>query len=912
MRFPHFVLLLLCAAPAGAATIKTVPTADGTGVHSAVLENAAMQVTIRCARGARVEKVVDKRLGSNFVFWDENGYGGLFDDRHTFTEAPFACFVSESGPARVRLQCGATAPDGVRLRKEFVLEGDRPVLEVHYTLDNGSQKPYAHWIRNFGTPGGGDLTEEDHYFLSQKGQLVERPFLSEYQSDLSDGWFALLDTAKRAGFAVRTDYDLVDRFYFWQGSRKTPTFEWTYRPVPAGKSARTRVLFSLVHDLARVAGVNDRGEAQAVPPPLPAGRKDVAFTDAPGWQPLEKLHAPTAEEAARGFLLVEGIGAEPRPRLKALPVDLGRGERDMLPLEVFGLTDLDGVRLSVSGPGARLCTPHVEKEFQLLPGESVPAGHARPSRIWLSVDSGTAAPGRYPFTVEVSSGRGTPVRVPGEVTVWNVPLPAERAIGMKPYAWIMSLAGQELDTPEKRRRLEVFLDDLQALRNTVCDWAYGPYFFLPRVKVRATGETLAAAGKAGHITLDHLPDLDFSYYDPWVEGCARRGMTRFEINVGAENGWREAGFIEGVLGKKLDPNSEDGWKVMSWLYVQLGSYVRGRGMRETWAKIDDEIAPEHIPAWLAGAKRYRAMGYRTYTTNTGAIPRNAAWLREMSTGSDGWQVAYVYARDFLDLTRRTWSYEERRDPVEIPWAAYGNGGARDTWATRRPFFAGDRPANRCEDIVVLANGQPLTRKGGSGWGNQEHGVCMEWSGHLYVSLPDGSDPSKARMEVRYRLRTPGGDGKPPVALDAESDFWYYGGGNYRSTYESSRRMAWLACALGANGYGYWTYWWHTPTDRLTWYDDATGHMTRSPAWEGLRDGNEDAAYYRTLRRRLQAKGDKAGLARLDALTSAAEDAPLRMGEVRKEAFVFDDLVGATAYQRFNAAKREVLRQLFGR
>jgi hypothetical protein len=145
-------------------------------------------------------------------------------------------------------------------------------------------------------------------------------------------------------------------------------------------------------------------------------------------------------------------------------------------------------------------------------------------------------------------------------------------------------------------------------------------------------------------------------------------------------------------------------------------------------------------------------------------------------------------------------------------------------------------------------------------------------------------------------------------LDEGDQIWYAGSGNYSRPYEEGRASAWRARAIGAQGYSWWSYWWGNSKDQIVWYDEETERMIHSPTWHGLRDGNEDAAYYHMLQQRLQAKGDEAGLARLAALTGGDEDAPLRMVKTQY-AFVCDDFVRTIGYRQFNQAKREVLRML---
>jgi len=517
-------------------------------------------------------------------------------------------------------------------------------------------------------------------------------------------------------------------------------------------------------------------------------------------------YEPTTEERARGFVAVQGNGPEPHPRLKKLEVDLGRNERDLAPVKLVGLSELDTVSVSVSGPGAALCTPWIEKDYKLHAGTQTSVGLANPTRIWLEVDSGKHDPGAYELTVCLSSGRGTKLRIPGTVTIHDVALPQERTMRIKPFTCVVNLSGGANYQPETRKRLEVFLDDLAMLRNTVCDWiyTYNPANVLSQVKITGTDQTLQTAGQAGSIDINNLPDLDFSFFDPWIAGSVKHGMTHLEINVRLYVTEHERAFAKGVLGNDIVCSDEISWKTLMWLYSQFRDYVLSRGMTETWARIDESPSPETIPDYVQTARRYQKIGYRTYTDNVDRFTRNATYLNQLNAQSDSWYMSYFNVQDFVALMHKA--------------------------------------------------------------------------------------------------------GKVTVQLDEGDQIWYANSGNYSKPYEEGRATAWRARAIGAHGYSWWTYWWGNSKDQIVWYDEETERMIHSPTWHGLRDGNEDAAYYHMLQQRLQAKGDEAGLARLAALTGNNEDAPLRMVETQY-VFVCDDFVETIGFRQFNQAKREVLRML---
>jgi len=348
-----------------------------------------------------------------------------------------------------------------------------------------------------------------------------------------------------------------------------------------------------------------------------------------------------------------------------------------------------------------------------------------------------------------------------------------------------------------------------------------------------------------------------------------------------------------------------------WLHKQFRDYAISRGMTETWARIDESPKPETIPDYVQIARRYQKIGYRTYTDNVDFFARNKTWLNQLNAQSDSWYMSYWQVQAFQELTSRAWEFEKRQETVGTKWAPYDNGGAESNWCTPKPFFSEDI-ARLVQDVVVSVNGKPLKYRSGSGWANKERGVYMHWGDGFYVCLPDGGNPNEVKMQVNYTLRQPT-QGKPIVQLDEDDQIWFAASGDYTLPYEKGRVNAWRACIDGTHGYSWWSYWWSTgaPQDSsIVWYDQESERMIHSPAWHGLRDGNEDAAYYHILQERLKAEADQEGLARLAALTGKSENAPLRRTRVKDHyGLVYHDIDPTNGYRQFNQAKREVLRML---
>jgi len=465
-------------------------------------------------------------------------------------------------------------------------------------------------------------------------------------------------------------------------------------------------------------------------------------------------YEPTTEERARGFAAVQGSGPEPHPRLKRLEVDLGRHESDLMPIKLVGLSELDAVSVSVSGPGAAICTSWIEKDYQLHVGAHTPLDMNNPTRLWLEVDSGKYNPGEYELAVSLSSGQGSELRIPGTVTIHNVALPQERAMRMKPFSWMISLSGVDIHKPETRKRLEVFLDDMAALRIKVCDWVYtyNPSNVLPHVKIAGTDQTLHAAGQAGSIDSNNLPDLDFSFFDPWIAGSVEHGMTDLEINVRLYITERERAFVKGVLGSDIVCTDEMTWKMLMWLYSQFRDYAISRGMTETWARIDESPTAETIPDYVQTAGRYQKIGYRTYVDNVDRFARDATYLNQLNAQSNAWYMSYFNVQDFVSLTHKASRVTVQLDEGDQIWYA-GSGNYS------RPYEEGRASAWRARAIGAHGYSwwsykwQFENSKDQIVWYDQEAKRIIH--SPVWHGLRDGNEDAAYHHMLRQRLQAKG-------------------------------------------------------------------------------------------------------------------------------------------------------------
>ena len=854
------LLLSLTAHAAMALELKTVPTADGSGLAQATVESVDYRVKIIFSRGARIAEFTDRKLNVNGVAWGQTVGNGFLGDRHVFTDAEYQTKRPHVTPDRITIPCKVRANDGVELTKTFVFEKGQPFIRVIYEVRNHGFKPYTLWVKNLGVPCGGERTKGDVSvtFQTQGELMTSDPWPSHFYPEVHGGWMALHRRTRKAGYFVRADPVHLDRFYFWPKSTVTPTFEWTYKPVAPGQSFRTSVLLGLLRDCDKVGWISAEGAVSATErkPPQP---KAPSYAKIEGWMPLDEIYQPTEAERARGFIVTQMSSLDPRERLQSLTVDVGMDEGELVPVEIFALKKLEGLRLEPAGDAAGDPSLRAESEinYRLTPvgagADAIAMGSY--GRLWLRV-----LPSETPRSVTgalVVAGPDGRMELPLRFRVWPIKLPKQSMLPFNSFSSLMTMGMGQYLTGEDKTMFPAMLDALEHLGNRVAQFpmSFNNSGFLGKARVKGTGLTIYEYAKEhGPLKLEALPDLDLSYYDPAIELLKERGVTRVEFQTaisGLGARWQSMPFFaKRVMNREVTDEAE-GWPILMCLGKQVRDYLRRRGLTDLWVKIADEIAPADIAPWLESARRWRSLGYKTHTTNTAGIPRNARLLRRMAEQSDGWQVAHCFLRDFINRTRKGSSTSRHRSELRTSrWSQYRNGGAVNTYCFARPHdpFPPEIKTEQIEDLVVFADGKPLDMLvGRSPWGNKKEGVSFRLGKMIYVSLPQGQDPRTARIVIEYLARRVEETGKPTVELERKDSQWYYGGGGgyFRDDYLRMRRYTWIGCYYGLAGRAHYVFYHWVAKRRLVWYEKGK-RLIFSPAYEGLRDAADDSAYYMTF------------------------------------------------------------------
>lgn len=224
-------------------------TYAGKTIQSVTMENEYLRLTLLPERGGMACELIDKRdayVNVIYLSSEAGGYGGLFDDHTRRSVAPYALKVLAQSPERCAVELTSTL-DEVTYTKTITLSAGRPMLDVQYTLSNAGQSTQGLILfRNVIRPSGGPLADSDLYVMPlttgvQRGKGFGR------SENIGAPWSGLVNVLDRRGVSVVYGGDKLRRFYSWNGGKTAPTYEWMFPALEPGQQYSTRFFIKLTH-----------------------------------------------------------------------------------------------------------------------------------------------------------------------------------------------------------------------------------------------------------------------------------------------------------------------------------------------------------------------------------------------------------------------------------------------------------------------------------------------------------------------------------------------------------------------------------------------------------------------------------------------------------------------------------------
>jgi len=317
---------LLLVFPALADVTRTEGREGQEGVIT--LENEHLRLVIFPDLGGRIGHLIDLDSGDDLLYWDLSpdsvygGLGGALDDRRNTFER-YEPTLPDDRPGSVRLLYES---DDVTIEKTIALEEGMSSIRVDYRFANVGQQDltdYDVMTKNFLLPSGEPVSERDLYCLSTthgvrqiqafSGNWRRYPELRGKFKDNVGPWNAFVSTASHRAIAAAFSSDYYRWFYFWKNGVEFPTYEWVFRPLPAGTQTTVTLWLHVVPGLDAVTHADravvadtrlDAGELRtsvfAAAEPMQGARLETRARRLPGedWQDLGAIELPDLPLAA--------------------------------------------------------------------------------------------------------------------------------------------------------------------------------------------------------------------------------------------------------------------------------------------------------------------------------------------------------------------------------------------------------------------------------------------------------------------------------------------------------------------------------------------------------------------------------------------------------------------------------------
>jgi hypothetical protein len=376
-------------------------------------------------------------------------------------------------------------------------------------------------------------------------------------------------------------------------------------------------------------------------------------------------------DAARGAAFAVPPYPQKGEELKNIHLDLGENEWESTPFYVtngdadnkFAITVSDltstesktkisasAIRLRVQGVAAPQLTVG---PFWLLdvprhdaPGKStfdVPLPSNTSNTIWLTLNTIDALPGEYEGTISFSNPAMKSIDF--QIKVWPVRLPGREYFETEAtYNWNSLLSEENSKFPDPLGDLTSFEEHIRNLSEHHIDYNedgswlnnYGGSISLKNVRLKGTGIKLEDAIAKGLIKENALPQLDFSYFNPFVEKPLLAGMSYFHFNFkNYPKDW--IGYARAISGDKdLAFDSPRHLAIKRWLLGQIVDYLHSKGITKIVSFIADEISPDEIPDVLERAKLMHEFGIRVEFTATGQTGQKREYISALNPAIDRW------------------------------------------------------------------------------------------------------------------------------------------------------------------------------------------------------------------------------------------------------------------------------------
>lgn len=222
-----------------------------------VIETPFYAATLLPGRGGRIIRLVDKHTGHELTL-DRHSYGGFFDDHGKMPVMPYSVTDPVRVPEGVQILL-ASSCDGIAYEKRLTFYADSPRLRADYAVANRSQDDKQMLFRNVIRPHGADLEQAKTIYsyarYAPQRRDAHKGVIETHRADpCPEPWAAITSLAAEPPVTAALWFEghNLHGFYHYFTSGASPTFEYHCDRLPAGKEVRFSVTWGLNHTLSDV------------------------------------------------------------------------------------------------------------------------------------------------------------------------------------------------------------------------------------------------------------------------------------------------------------------------------------------------------------------------------------------------------------------------------------------------------------------------------------------------------------------------------------------------------------------------------------------------------------------------------------------------------------------------------------
>ncbi len=405
---------------------------------------------------------------------------------------------------------------------------------------------------------------------------------------------------------------------------------------------------------------------------------------------------------------------QPFPRsheqIKSIRMDMGIGEFESFPIYVTARENITGYRVNVSNllhtnkqhqiasekfriRKQGLAAPHLTVGDYWLLDPNNPQQPAfdlqanKTATIWFTFDTTDIKPGEYLGQIQL--GEQT---VEFKIKVWDVALPSEEYFEAQATFMWASLGIDPTQAGKSPLDFSVFdrhLDNLAAHHVSYNSDVYWPLYLAANALIRDTGQTLPEAIANKTVTMDKLPDLDFSMFNHFVDAAVARDMPWMHCAIkNLPTEWYD-------IAKRITHNpalERDGpehQRIKSWMLNQTLDFFASRGIYQIMSFHADEIGLDKVEHEATTAQLIADRGIHPMFTVTVGPGESLDALRRLRPICDVW-IWNITVLQHVQETLKQYPSLLKPDDLQYTYTADWNHASYMLNRERGVFFAHEK------------------------------------------------------------------------------------------------------------------------------------------------------------------------------------------------------------------------------